>query len=469
MEYIVTEMIKIIKESDTAIVRETKLLYLFIRLFTEALGCALETIDAELVKTYTDHGYQIERRDRRTIQGLFGTVMYVRRRVRKNGPRSQGFYPLDRQLGLKKYQRYTALFMKRVAEVAAGSVYRTTAAVINQLTLTSISHQTVGSIVKQVGQGYTAWERSQKDISPSGETGKQQPKILCIEGDGLLVKGQGKRQQEIHRIQISEGSMRWGKRTTLIRPHYFASMNYRDLLAHVTAYVQRVYDMEQVVVVSNSDGGAGYGKEVFGSIAIGCKQHEHVLDRYHVNQKLKERLYFTNPALQGEIRDALGKYRWDRLQVLLDTAESQAKIAEEIAQVEKLRQYVRRNWSSLEPLRLRKIPVSASGIGTCESNHRKYSYRMKRQGRHWSRTGGTAMVNVITAIRNKELDQALAAWERGFSAPVSRIFHGTMRRIMRQMPFQAHVGIHHGRICNTGPSSSATGKLAKRFSTPALL
>ena len=105
MEYIIIEMIKIIKESNTAIVRETKLLYLFIRLFTEALGCALETIDAKLVKTYTDQGYEIERRNRRTIQGLFGTVTYVRRRVRKNGPRSQGFYLLDRHLGLKKYQR----------------------------------------------------------------------------------------------------------------------------------------------------------------------------------------------------------------------------------------------------------------------------------------------------------------------------------------------------------------------------
>ena len=148
MEYIVTEMIKIIKESDTAIVRETKLLQLFIRLFTEALACALETMDTELVEQYKKQGYQIERRDRRTIQGLFGTVTYLRRRIRKEGPRAKGFYPLDTQLGLKKYQRYTALFRKRVAEVATGSVYRTTADVINRLTLTSISHQTVGNIIK---------------------------------------------------------------------------------------------------------------------------------------------------------------------------------------------------------------------------------------------------------------------------------------------------------------------------------
>jgi len=94
---------------------------------------------------------------------------------------------------------------------------------------------------------------------------------------------------------------------------------------------------------------------------------------------------------------------------------------------------------------------------------------MKKQGRHWSRTGGTAMVKVITAIRNKELDQAFVGWASGFTAPVSRTFRGTMRRVMRKIPFQTHVGVHHGCIRNTGPASSAIGKLAKSFSTPAFL
>ncbi|WP_427112472.1 hypothetical protein [Megasphaera sueciensis] len=60
-------------------------------------------------------------------------------------------------------------------------------------------------------------------------------------------------------------------------------------------------------------------------------------------------------------------------------------------------------------------------------------------------------------------------WARGFTAPVSRTFRGTMRRVMRKILFQTHVGVHHGRIRNTGPSSSAIGKLAKSFSTPAFL
>ncbi|KMO85746.1 hypothetical protein AB840_11760 [Megasphaera cerevisiae DSM 20462] len=71
------------------------------------------------------------------------------------------------------------------------------------------------------------------------------------------------------------------------------------------------------------------------------------------------------------------------------------------------------------------------------------------------------MVKVITVIRNQKLDQAFAGWTKEFTAP--------MRRVMRKIPFQTHVGIHHGRICNASPSSSAMGKLAKSFSTPAFL
>ena len=139
-------------------------------------------------------------------------------------------------------------------------------------------------------------------------------------------------------------------------------MNHGELVTQVTAYLQSTYDLAQVVVGSNSDGGRGYGKDVFGGLVIGCKQHEHVLDRYHVNRKLKERLYFTAPALQDEIRQALREYRWEPLQGLLDTAESQAETPEELGHVQKLRQYVARNWISLAPLKVRKSPVSASGM-----------------------------------------------------------------------------------------------------------
>ena len=315
---------------------------MFIRIFTQALGIALETIDTELTAEDTKQRYQMKRRDFRTIQGLLGTITFERRRIQKQGPRANGFYPLDNQLGLRKYQRYTALYMKRVTEVAATSVYRTTADVMNRLTLATISHQTVGNSIKQVGN-YEKWEQQEigRAVLPTVEP--HRPAMLCIEGDGLIIKGQGEKRQEIHRVQVSEGQQQHGWQSVLVHAHYFAGLNHKALIQQVTAYLQREYDLGKLTVVSNSDGGSGYGKDIFESMVIGCRQHEQVLDRYPVNRKLKERLYFVEPALQEEIRKTLREYKADTMRVLLDTAESQAATTEEAAHVEKIRKYIVRN------------------------------------------------------------------------------------------------------------------------------
>ena len=57
--------------------------------------------------------------------------------------------------------------------------------------------------------------------------------------------------------------------------------------------------------------------------------------------------------------------------------------------------YLERNWEWLTPLPLREgMEDCRKGLGTCESNHRTYTYRMKKQGRRWSYRGGLAMVFV---------------------------------------------------------------------------
>ena len=82
METIVTEIIKTIKDSDTVIERDMKLLALFFELFRTALGIALEQLDRELATEYKKQGYIVERQDGRTVQCLCGTVSFVRRRIK---------------------------------------------------------------------------------------------------------------------------------------------------------------------------------------------------------------------------------------------------------------------------------------------------------------------------------------------------------------------------------------------------
>ena len=125
-------------------------------------------------------------------------------------------------MGFEKHQRFTPYFQYNVAKVAAHSVYRSTAEAVNLLTPVSISHQTVGAIIKATGEMYTTYEQAQNKREPEQDEELKRPTILYIEGDGVVIKGQGIKQQEIHRFQIATGVKVHGKRRELEGVHVVA-------------------------------------------------------------------------------------------------------------------------------------------------------------------------------------------------------------------------------------------------------
>ena len=378
MEIIVTEIIKTIKDSDTVIERDMKLLALFFKLFRTALGIALDQLDRELATEYKKQGYVVERRDRRTVQCLCGTVSFVCRRMKKPG--KKGIYPLDKQLRLKPYQRFSTLLMKKVAETATSCVYRKTADIVNRFTLTTLSHQTVKHIVMQSGTLCQEWQDIQRQETSVEET---EAPVVYIEGDGLVLRGQHKKQLEIHRMQVYEGREKEGKRTRLIHAYHMASTEYEKTWERAGWYMHRQYGLSHTIVISNGDGGTGYGYEAFQELAAGCKWHEHQRDVYHVHRKVKG--------------------------------------TDELQDVERLRKYLTRNWTYVEPLNQRQMPEKVHLIqpGACEAGHRIYSYRMKHQGRCWSQEGAEAMVQLITAMKNEEWDAVYGQWGRTAYKPIS--------------------------------------------------
>ena len=68
---------------------------------------------------------------------------------------------MDNILGLSPYQRYSLLLLYSVTKVAAGSVYRAATEAVNTLTPLDISHQTVGRMVRTVGDKYAQYEEAQ--------------------------------------------------------------------------------------------------------------------------------------------------------------------------------------------------------------------------------------------------------------------------------------------------------------------
>ena len=180
METIVSEVIKIIKGAKDSIESEERIRHYFEELQCRTVGKAWERIDEELAKQYKAKGWKTERRDERTIQASYGAVSFKRRLMKKKGE-AKSIYPLDREIGIRPYQRYTAYMEYIVAQIGARSVYRTTAAAVNALSPVTMSHQQVARIIRNAGQQCKDWDEMQKGKYPEKGSELKKPEHLYIE------------------------------------------------------------------------------------------------------------------------------------------------------------------------------------------------------------------------------------------------------------------------------------------------
>lgn len=462
MNAIITEIVKIIKDSEDNISREEKLKKYLEEINCQLVGEALEEVDKELAAEYGKDGWKVERRDERAVQTSYGFVR-IKRRLMKKG-KEETIYPLDKELGIRAYQRYSAYFEYIVAQLGSKSVYRVTADAINLLTPITISHSQVGRIIKKIGNRYGEWE----EVKENKDETCNSPKCadaLYIEGDALVIKGQNKKKMELHRFQVAEGAVQIGKRRILEGAHYVAGFNYDEVKEGMTNYLLNHYDLTNTVVITNSDGGIGYGKEVFDEIIGRAKKHEHFRDCYHVNRKIKERIGWAGKRIEGELKRAIRSFSCNNVTTVLNKVKSTAIDDLQIEQVKRLSDYLSRNWNYLAGMKERGLSKYEKIIGTCESNHRIYSYRMKKQGRRWGESGGRCMVNVITGIKNNDLREALIAKEEFFEHKPSKSFKNAVRNALKKCKRKIHEAVSHGRIFINAPTSSSIGQLGKIFNS----
>ena len=461
MESIVADIMKIIKDAADNISREEALKQYFEKLECQCVSEALERIDVELAAEYGKDGWRVERLDQRTIQASYGTVCIRRRRMEKEG--EEGIYPLDKEMGIRKYQRYTAYVEYAIARVGAKAVYRVTAEAINSLTPVTISHQQVARIVKRVGKRYEEWETAQVEAEAPEDAELRWPEVLYIEGDGLMLKWQGSGKREVHRFQIAEGIREHKKRRELVGTHYVAAFSHKEAKVAMERYLASHYDLSNSLVLSNSDGGAGYEKSVFDEILGKTGRHEHFRDRYHVNRKCRERAGWTGKELPRKLQEAIRRHDWKYVLTVLDTMQCAAQNEAQEEQISLLKSYLERNWPYLASMKERGLEGYGKTIGTCESNHRTYSYRMKHQGRRWGKEGGNGMVKILTGLKNDDLRNAMAAQEEYFVCTTGKDFRCAVRNALKKVKHQEHEGVTHGKITLNAPTSSAIGRLAKIY------
>ena len=464
-------VISIIKESKDSIEAERKIEHWLMRVTCQLIAAALERIDAELYQIYKAQGWRVARRDSRTIYCRYGELTYTRRLLQKDG---KSFYPLDRKMGFEPRKHYSLGMIEQIVEAVAITTARSASELLQNLAGITISHQSVIALKNYAGEKAKAYEKAL--VEENKAESPAQPEIIAIEGDGVILKNKKKGSaSEVHRIQVYEGVRKNGNRTELVGLRCFASTSRKELFAMVRSYLLGHYDLSKTTVLSNGDGGSGYQFQDFERMVEGCLDHQHFRDCYHVHEKIRTRLSFCNKKLVDRIIREL--HRTDNIMkqipVWMDTARSCARTEEDLEEVDKLQSYLERNAPYIPSLSQRGIHTEIH-LGTAETNHRFYSYRMKRQGRSWSSEGMECMVWVLTARKNKTLTAALLYHANGKSyKKMDRAMHKAAvqaeRKIAQKVRSVAQKrkmrnyrpGCLEGRIGVYGASSSPMGRLAR--------
>lgn len=128
--------------------------------------------------------------------------------------------------------------------------------------------------------------------------------------------------------------------------------------------------------------------------------------------------------------------------------------------LERLRSYIDRRWTDMKPWKMRDLNSIYKGIGTCESNHRSYTYRVKGQGRYWTERGAEAMNRVICALKNGELDYWIATEFKDSELKTidEEKYKKALRASMRKV-HEEHLGVQAGKIQTYVAGNSGLNKM----------
>lgn len=466
MEQIVSRIYELIKETDNLIEFEEQLRLFMYDTFASLVGDAFSQINRVIKENKQSDQWRVEREDKKTIQFTFGSVSY--NRTLMYDEKDHPHYPLDEWLGIRKYQRKSPLVEVKVAELASESDYREVAHILKEWTAVDISHTTVGNIVKEVGKAQAEADKKKVEeieVAASLPEGKK-VNYLYAEADGIKVRGTTKKKQlEVCHGMTHEGWDKNGERVSLRNQRVIMTTQPSDVFwEEVQALTAHEYSLEQTQVITNSDGGPGYGAEKFKE-AFSQSQYLvlNQLDHYHVKQALNHALGWKNSHYKQGIKKALKERNKDDFTLWLDTYESTLEEEEKIELLNEFRTYIFNQWDRIFDWRdkVENPPEDARGLGAMESNQRRISFRMKKRGMHWSEQGAEAMVKIKQGMLNSTLrDVYLASQQR------SRRKQREVKRTVRMTKFlhQPHrqsIGVKQGSISLYTAHSTAMGQLFK--------
>ncbi|MCC4373009.1 ISLre2 family transposase, partial [Limosilactobacillus reuteri] len=360
----------------------------------------LESLDRSL-KSQTPANYQVINKQPQTLNFIFGPVTF-QRRYYQAGTKKREFY-LDQQLKIKPRRRLSPHYLMMMAKIAQTTTMRNTADILNLVFDSGITADSVMHAVHELGN------------------------------------------------QIAN---------QIINRHDFLSVGHQGRLeARLSDYLARHYKLAGQTVFLASDAGPGYEPAKLLSLVPQGAHGKYFLDRYHCLQKIEHTLGRHNELAMRAIK-AVRHHDQAELTIILDTYESQNLTEKQADDLMRLRKYLQRNWRYILSPQMRGFK-DIHLIGSVESSHRAFTYRMKKQGKSWTEQGAKAMIGLIEARMNGELQaslntilEQLTVLPRVAQTRLLQEMHIRTGEFLRKAPTKPSIGAVQGII----PINTATSR-----------
>lgn len=358
-------------------------------------------------------GFRYVKTAERTVIFSFGEIRFSRKCYYKDGKYR---YPLDEYLNLKKYERYSDVFLCHIAELAAALPYRMVVKIVERLMGIYITKDTVLKVVKLANKLYENKIDYEYYQEENGESKKVEK--LYIEADGVMVKSKNSKQlrKDIAHVVIHEGTeIEYGKRKKLVNKHEIIAGSSRQAMEDTLLYIEKNYKVDRnTTFVTNSDMGAGYGFKFFSPIVKTFKaKHEHFWDKYHVQKEIIRLSDFIESKLINRLKRSIENHDRNELIVILDTIESTIESDVLLEVFLSFKSRMLHNFKHTNPTQNRSITIDT--VGVIESQHCKITNRMKKRKMYWTVLGAVTMAKMIVDNSTGNLESLfLGEWRKKY-------------------------------------------------------
>lgn len=358
-------------------------------------------------------GFRYVKTAERTVIFSFGEIRFSRKCYYKDGKYR---YPLDEYLNLKRYERYSDVFLCHIAELAAALPYRMVVKIVERLMGIYITKDTVLKVVKLANKLYENKIDYEYYQEENGESKKVEK--LYIEADGVMVKSKNSKQlrKDIAHVVIHEGTeIEYGKRKKLVNKHEIIAASSRQAMEDTLLYIEKNYKVDRnTTFVTNSDMGAGYGFKFFSTIVKTFKaKHEHFWDKYHVQKEIIRLSDFIESKLINRLKRSIENHDRNELIVILDTIESTIESDVLLEVFLSFKSRMLHNFKHTNPTQNRSITIDT--VGVIESQHCKITNRMKKRKMYWTVLGAVTMAKMIVDNSTGNLESLfLGEWRKKY-------------------------------------------------------